>query len=81
MRVVTCSISQSSRSPYVIPLGQNLCAQKVAATTDPRKTSEVLMADSFLVDVETEGPEEEDLEDTEWERLRRRGGGDGEGVT
>ena len=80
MRAVTSSISHSSLSPYVTPLGQNLWAQKVAATMDPRKTRDVLTSDSRLTEAEAEGPED-DLDDDEGEPLRRRRGGDGEGLT
>ena len=57
-----------------MPLGQNLCAANVAAATVPRKTSEVLIAESALVSGtglsgrETDEERECDREcDREWE--------------
>jgi hypothetical protein len=96
MRRASCSatrvssISQASLPPYVTPLGQKRCAQKVAATMEPRKTSDVLMTDSFLMSLAP--PREDDLEEEDeldgerrreerWRRLRLRewGGGVGGG--
>jgi hypothetical protein len=71
-----CLHSHSSFSPYVMPLGQNLCAAKVAAATEPRKTSEVLTMDSDLASDRPSSGNLSFLEDRAGDEGRDR---DGEG--